>query len=93
MGDSQLEDELSQKKEIVHWLRALVQTPGWRYIKQVLEQQGLTVQLKLKEAATLDDLLKVNSELREVATYNYLATLPETIIAEFLNEVEASDGD
>lgn len=53
-----------------------------------MEAQRQTVLLRLKEAATQDELLRVNGELREAAMYEYLAAQPEIIINEFEAELE-----
>lgn len=84
---------LARKAEIIQELRALVKSPGWHYICNVLRQQAANVLMGLEEAKSLDDLLLVNAELREVKTYGYLQTLPESIINEFTIDLETSHGD
>lgn len=87
------EQALARKAEIIQELRALVKSPGWHYICNVLSQQAGNVLLSLAEAKSLDELLLVNAELREVKTYNYLIGLPSSIIEEFTIDLETSHGD
>lgn len=94
MADSQLEEELDAKRRIVRDMRALVNSPGWAYFCRVMEAQKATVLLGLTEASSLDDLIKLNANLREAKTYDYLKTAPEEIIAEFEADLgEHSNGE
>jgi hypothetical protein len=87
------EELLSRKKEIVQNLRALADSPGWQYLCTVLRQQGLNIKYRLLSAGSLDDLLKVNLDLREAETYEYCISAPDKIIEEFTQALEASDDD
>lgn len=87
------EEQLARKIDIVKDLRALVETPGWAYLCNVLRHKALNVRQNLKEGATLDAIILNNSELREAATYEYLIDEPAAIIAEFTLAIEASNDD
>ncbi len=82
--------EAERKKEIAAELRALAKSPGWQYLCRVLAHQKATILANMAEADSLDALLRLNSEMREVKTYDYLIGLPLSIVLEF-DPTEASN--
>lgn len=94
MADLPPEDALTpeeRKKEIAAEMRALVKTPGWQYICYTLSAQKARILSELAEAPDMDSLLRLNSEMREIKTYDYLISLPMSIVLEF--DPEASHAD
>lgn len=86
-------DPVRRKMEIVSDLRALVTHPGWQYLCSVLRNQMAHVRASVTEATSLDALLRINSELREVSTYQYLLDLPAITITEFELDLEGQSDD
>lgn len=92
-GMTPREKDFAQKKEVIYKLRALVETPGWQYLCNLLQQEAWRVKQRQMSAGSLDALLAVNLDLREAETYVYVIGLPETVINEFSVSMETSQDD